>query len=72
MSFGLCLFIKIGREETKMSGRVLKFAYRVEKNLLYNYEFGKYTKVGNEFTIGFQILPDSIFIINFISKDDKT
>ncbi|CAD8075243.1 unnamed protein product [Paramecium primaurelia] len=45
LSFGLCLFIKIGREETKMSGRVLKFAYRVEKNLLYNYEFGQYTKV---------------------------
>ncbi|CAK80397.1 unnamed protein product (macronuclear) [Paramecium tetraurelia] len=45
LSVGLCLFIKVGREETKMSGRVLKFAYRVEKNLLYNYEFGKYTKV---------------------------
>ncbi|CAD8073198.1 unnamed protein product [Paramecium sonneborni] len=40
----LCTFMKIGREETKMSGRVLKFAYRVEKNLLYNYEFGPNTK----------------------------
>lgn len=46
-SVGLCTYMKIGREETKMSGRVLKFAYRVEKNLLYNYEFGSYTKVGN-------------------------
>ncbi|CAD8061763.1 unnamed protein product [Paramecium primaurelia] len=45
LSVALCLFIKVGREETKMSGRVLKFAYRVEKNLLYNYEFGRYTKV---------------------------
>ncbi|CAD8081629.1 unnamed protein product [Paramecium sonneborni] len=45
LSVGLCMFIKVGREETKMSGRVLKFAYRVEKNLLYNYEFGRYTKV---------------------------
>ncbi|CAD8160371.1 unnamed protein product [Paramecium octaurelia] len=27
LSFGLFLFIKLGREETKMSGRVLKFAY---------------------------------------------
>ncbi|CAD8176004.1 unnamed protein product [Paramecium octaurelia] len=43
-SVSLCTFMKIGREETKMSGRVLKFAYRVEKNLLYNYEFGPYTK----------------------------
>ncbi|CAD8069666.1 unnamed protein product [Paramecium primaurelia] len=43
-SVSLCTFMKIGREETKMSGRVLKFAYRVEKNLLYNYEFGPNTK----------------------------
>ncbi|CAK61496.1 unnamed protein product (macronuclear) [Paramecium tetraurelia] len=43
-SVSLCTFIKIGREETKMSGRILKFAYRVEKNLLYNYEFGPNTK----------------------------
>ncbi|CAK80082.1 unnamed protein product (macronuclear) [Paramecium tetraurelia] len=43
-SVSLCAFMKIGREETKMSGRVLKFAYRVEKNLLYNYEFGPNTK----------------------------
>jgi hypothetical protein len=52
--------MKVGREETKMSGRVLKFAYRVEKNLLYNYEFGRYTKVGNQYTIGFKILADPI------------
>ncbi|CAD8080218.1 unnamed protein product [Paramecium sonneborni] len=45
LSVGLCVFIKVGKEEIKMSGRVLKFAYRVEKNLLYNYEFGRYTKV---------------------------
>ena len=37
--------LKVGTEETRISGRTMRYAFRIEKNLLYNYELGKNTKV---------------------------
>lgn len=36
--------LKVGTEETRISGRTMRYAFRIEKNLLYNYELGKNTK----------------------------
>lgn len=57
----LCFTLKIGKEKTRLSGTTLRYVYRFEKNLLYNYEFGKYTKVGNSFRVGFKVFFESIF-----------
>lgn len=57
----LCFTLKIGKEKTRLSGTTLRYVYRFEKNLLYNYEFGKYTKVGNSFRVGLKVFFESLF-----------
>ena len=59
--------LKVGTEETRISGRTMRYAFRIEKNLLYNYELGKNTKViFNYLYLGAEILfGDFIFTFTF-------